>query len=81
LLYIKSALIEDLSEDINAYHRQFKAFPNQSTGDQFFDERQFEAYRELGYLIGQCTFGDIPCDSFSTMEKSLQEKVAPPEIW
>ena len=27
-------------------------FPDQSTGDQFFDEDQFEAYRELGYRLG-----------------------------
>ena len=27
-------------------------FPDQSTADQFFDEEQFEAYRELGYVIG-----------------------------
>jgi hypothetical protein len=74
LLYIKSALIEHLSEDIYAYHRQFKEFPNQSTGDQFFDERQFEAYRELGFLIGQRTFGDIQCDSFNAMIGSLQNK-------
>ncbi len=26
-------------------------FPDQSTADQFFDEEQFEAYRELGYGI------------------------------
>jgi hypothetical protein len=24
-------------------------FPNESTADQFFDERQFETYREAGY--------------------------------
>jgi hypothetical protein len=28
-------------------------FPDQSTGDQFFDEEQFEAYRELGYEIAK----------------------------
>ena len=26
-------------------------FPAQSTADQFFDEKQFEAYRELGYQL------------------------------
>jgi hypothetical protein len=26
-----------------------KDFPHHSTGDQFFDEEQFEAYRALGY--------------------------------
>jgi hypothetical protein len=28
-------------------------FPHQSTGDQFFDDAQFESYRQLGLAIGQ----------------------------
>ena len=37
--------------DIIAYQRQNRQFPHQSTGDQWFDEPQLEAYRALGYLI------------------------------
>ena len=28
------------------------SFPQQTTGDQFFDEAQFEAYRQLGEALG-----------------------------
>ncbi|MBL4940833.1 MAG: patatin-like phospholipase family protein [Colwellia sp.] len=51
LIYIKPCLLNGLSEDIYAYQRQNKSFPHQSTTDQFFDESQFEAYRELGFQI------------------------------
>jgi len=53
LFYIKTTLIKGLSEDINAYSRSNPSFPDQTTADQFFDEKQFEAYRELGYSIGK----------------------------
>jgi hypothetical protein len=53
LLYIKTTLIDGLPEDIYGYKRGHKEFPDETTGDQFFDEAQFEAYRELGFQIGQ----------------------------
>jgi len=51
LVYIKPCLLSGLSEDIYGYQRQNTSFPHQSTTDQFFDEAQFEAYRELGFQI------------------------------
>lgn len=51
LFYIKTSLIKGLPADIYAYKSEYPTFPDQSTGDQFFDERQFEAYRELGYQL------------------------------
>ena len=52
LIYIKTTFIKDIeSKDVLAYKRSHKDFPDQSTADQFFDEKQFEAYRELGYQI------------------------------
>jgi len=53
LLYIKTTLIGGLPDDIYSYKRGHDAFPDESTADQFFDEKQFEAYRELGYRIGR----------------------------
>ncbi|WP_457599274.1 hypothetical protein [Hydrogenimonas sp.] len=53
LLYLKTTLVADLPEDIYSYRRTDPLFPDQSTADQFFDERQFEAYRELGYQLGK----------------------------
>jgi hypothetical protein len=51
LIYLKSALILDLAIGAKGYRGAHHEFPNESTGDQFFDEEQFEAYREVGYRI------------------------------
>lgn len=53
LIYIKTTLIGGLPDDIYTYKRENPDFPDETTADQFFDEKQFEAYRELGYGIGQ----------------------------
>jgi hypothetical protein len=49
IIVLKSALTKDLPVDVVRYASTHVAFPNESTADQFFDERQFEAYREAGY--------------------------------
>ena len=48
LLYIKSTITGEEPEDLLAYRREHPSFPDQTTGDQFFDEAQFESYRKLG---------------------------------
>jgi len=52
LIYLCTTLIDKLPEDIYAYQRKNSTFPDQGTENQFFDEHQFEAYRELGFQIG-----------------------------
>ena len=52
LILVKSTLVDGLSLETRGYKIENPAFPNQPTADQFFDERQFEAYRELGFKIG-----------------------------
>jgi hypothetical protein len=42
-----------MNADTMSYWRRFVDFPNQTTADQFFDEEQLEAYRELGMAIAQ----------------------------
>jgi len=59
LIYVKTSMIEGLSADIYAYRSQDPSFPNDTTADQFFDEAQFEAYRELGYQIGDALSKEI----------------------
>lgn len=56
LLYIKSSLTGDEPEDVLQYKKANDAFPHQSTADQFFDEPQFESYRELGRHVGHRVF-------------------------
>lgn len=53
LLYIKSSLTGDETEDVQAYAAQHTAFPHDTTANQFFDESQFESYRALGEHVFQ----------------------------
>ena len=58
LIYIKTTLIGHLPKDIYGYKSGHPDFPDETTADQFFDEKQFEAYRELGYRIGKSLIQD-----------------------
>ncbi|MBD0373655.1 MAG: patatin-like phospholipase family protein, partial [Pyrinomonadaceae bacterium] len=52
LIYIKPAVYGDAEpRDVLQYKMANEDFPHQSTGDQFFDEPQFESYRSLGWYI------------------------------
>lgn len=53
LLYLKPCLMGDEPPDISNYASSQSSFPHEPTSDQFFDERQFEAYRHLGFVSGQ----------------------------
>jgi hypothetical protein len=55
LLYFRPTLNGSEPISIKHYADSNSTFPHQSTGDQFFDEHQFEAYRLLGFL----TFEEI----------------------
>jgi hypothetical protein len=59
--YVTSPLrADDRRFDELGYVAHYKAkhptFPQETTGDQFFDETQFECYRALGYLIADRAF-------------------------
>ncbi|HEX5078883.1 MAG TPA: patatin-like phospholipase family protein [Geminicoccaceae bacterium] len=53
LIYLKTTLIDDLPLGLLGYRGANPTFPDQSTTDQFFDEEQFEAYRELGFITAE----------------------------
>ncbi len=53
LLYIKSSISTKHAPYILDYLARHPDFPHETTADQFFDEAQFEAYRALGYEIGE----------------------------
>ena len=53
LIYLKSSITGDEPSDIREYNWRAEEFPHQTTGDQFFDESQFESYRALGYHIAK----------------------------
>ena len=48
LLYLKLSVTGNESELIRRYRIHNSDFPHQPTLDQFFDQEQFEAYRQLG---------------------------------
>ena len=49
LLLIKPSLAGDEPLDITQYAASHEDFPQDSTGEQFFDDEQWESYRMLGY--------------------------------
>ncbi|MEX0343736.1 MAG: hypothetical protein AB3N20_02360 [Rhizobiaceae bacterium] len=51
LLYVKSSLSGDENDYVRDYARVNRAFPHETTGDQFFSEEQFEVYRALGFHV------------------------------
>ncbi len=59
IVYVKSTLTRFLPGDLYGYKARNADFPHQTTLDQFFDEEQFEAYRELGYRLASKLFRDI----------------------
>ena len=56
MLYLKLALTGTEPRYVLDYHRENPAFPHQTTGDQFYDEAQFEAYRALGECAAESLF-------------------------
>jgi GNAT superfamily N-acetyltransferase len=48
LVYFKPTLTGDEPCDITQYRTRNADFPHESTGDQFYDEAQWESYRRLG---------------------------------
>lgn len=56
LVYIRPGLTGNEPADVLSYARRHPPFPFQSTVDQFFDEAQFESYRQLGLHIAKGVF-------------------------
>ena len=56
MLYLKLSLTGDEAELLKRYRSVNPEFPHQSTLDQFYDEEQFEAYRQLGVHVAEGTF-------------------------
>ena len=49
LVYVKASLSGDEPDYVRDYARRHARFPHETTGDQFFNEEQFEVYRALGF--------------------------------
>ena len=57
LCYLKSSLAGDEPGDVLEYALRVAEFPHESTADQFFDESQFESYRQLGHHVAHRVLG------------------------
>jgi Patatin-like phospholipase len=77
LVYIKSSVTGDENDYITDYNRRFKAFPHETTGDQFFSEEQFEVYRALGFHMAKGLLnGD---HQVQTLDEELQRLTKKPK--
>jgi len=55
-LYLKASITGNESELVRHYRDNHPEFPHQTTLDQFFDQEQFEAYRQLGAHVADGLF-------------------------
>lgn len=53
LLVVKPRRLNAMPFDMVAYADRNPDYPHQTTGDQFFDEAQWESYQQLGLLMGE----------------------------
>jgi hypothetical protein len=56
LLLFKPTLVGDEPADVLQYRARNQSFPHESTGDQFYDEKQWESYRRLGVHAARTSF-------------------------
>ena len=61
LIYVTTTLFKGLGLAALGYKAGNPDFPDQTTADQFFDDAQFEAYRQLGYSVGEAVLADKQC--------------------
>jgi GNAT superfamily N-acetyltransferase len=62
LLLFKPTLIGNEPADVTQYRSRNAAFPAESTGDQFYDEAQWESYRRLGQFAAETAFAFVQRD-------------------
>lgn len=77
IVYIKSSLLKNekaLRADVRQYGIENPEFPQQSTIDQWFDEAQFESYRQLGRHCALTVFDKINQDSRKQKREELSAK-------
>jgi len=60
LIWMKPRVQPGMPADLLGYTAANPLFPQQPTGDQFFDEAQWESYRRLGELTMARLLDDCP---------------------
>lgn len=81
LLYLKLACTGGEPGYVVDYRRQNPDFPHQSTGDQIYDEAQFEAYRRLGECAAESLFrGELTGLSTNPQTESTRDDPRFPDL-
>ncbi|MEW5771172.1 MAG: hypothetical protein AB1831_12520 [Pseudomonadota bacterium] len=80
LVYLRPGLTGNEPADVASYARRHPPFPFQSTVDQFFDEAQFESYRQLGLHIAQAVFEEA-AEREAEKRRFLQTREFSPETF
>jgi hypothetical protein len=60
LVYLKPTMTGDEPPDVLQYKTRNTEFPHEGTGDQFYDEAQWESYRRLGLHAAEQVFSFVP---------------------
>lgn len=63
LLVVKPRRMDAMPFDMVAYADRNPDFPQQTTGDQFFDEAQWESYHQLGLIMGEAITPGLVADA------------------
>lgn len=71
LIYIRPTFYGTEPTDVLNYANAQATFPHQTTSDQFFDEKQFEAYRSLGFYTMERILGDSQTDHLDDFMDTL----------
>lgn len=94
LLYVKPSFLSQIPADVRSYGAEHKAFPHETTLDQWFSESQFESYRKLGryqsnVLVKGVADGDLsgmfgahqpPANDGEPAESVIAVQIAPAEV-
>lgn len=65
LIVIKPRLVREATVDLLQYRKIHPDFPQQATGDQFYDEAQWESYRKLGLVMATRIFPQHANDAYA----------------
>ena len=79
LIYMKATMVPCLPIDVLGYKNDNPSFPNQSTVDQFFDEAQFEAYRQLGLHIANTMVSKLGKEYLSALNPETEDMGSVPQ--
>ncbi len=74
LVYVKACLNgKDEPMDVTQYARSHSTFPHESTGNQFFNEAQFESYRSLGSHVIDTIAQNASGTDWSSFARSAED--------